>query len=116
MVGGIIIRSCCAALVLSPRRTDSLRKSSVFPARPSIAANIDTPEPFREVDDAIFRLSTNRIMSVMRPFTRVAARAGSPYPSCVRTFASSAPCADEPKRSDVFGGDYYSVACVVCMC
>ncbi|CAD0107505.1 unnamed protein product [Aureobasidium uvarum] len=43
-------------------------------------------------------------MSVMRPCSRVATRAASSYPSCVRTFASSTPRADEPKRSDVFGG------------
>ncbi|KAH0285741.1 ribosomal protein S18, partial [Aureobasidium sp. EXF-3399] len=43
-------------------------------------------------------------MSFMRPFSRVAARTGSSCPSCVRTFASSTPRADEPKRSDVFGG------------
>jgi hypothetical protein len=45
-------------------------------------------------------------MSVMRPFSRVATRTAPSCPSCVRTFASSTPRADEPKRSDVFGGIY----------
>ncbi|THW80844.1 ribosomal protein S18 [Aureobasidium pullulans] len=46
-------------------------------------------------------------MSVIRPFSRAAARTGSSsYTRCVRTFTSSTPRADEsePKRNGVFEG------------
>lgn len=49
-------------------------------------------------------------MSVIRPFSRAAARTGSSsyYTRRVRTFTSSAPRADEsePKRNGVFEGMY----------
>jgi hypothetical protein len=102
MEGQLSWYGCCC----SPHPTVTSRKSSVFPARLAIAANPNTPEPFQHDDDAIFDLAQHRIMSVMRPFSRVATRTASSCPSCVRTFASSTPRSDEPKRSDVFGGIY----------